>query len=362
MRALALLSLALFACSDGGTKKNNPDAAVEAGNPFDQGAELKVPVAAAGATYVRLDPLGIVTPADPKTSMDWDLAFTGWDVFTNSGVSGPGQCKAFGPLDTLVFLDGKIPDVPFLYQDITGGAFYRWYAYEGAPNHTLWSRYHVYGIKDGTRMFKVQVLSYYGVSMGAPVSALYTIRWAEVTASGVMPTQIATDIDASAGGPTGTDASPSECIDLGTGTRTMLDVSAAKASMAWHLCFRRDKISVNGELGGPRNVGALDFDFDKTPGETVEVVKTRTAGSELARFDAVQASDFDGKVFRGDRIISAYTELWIDRTKTPIAPRDAAFLQYASDGKRAFVVGFPRFEGATTQGPAAVVMRVKGVQ
>jgi len=351
--------IVLCACSDS-VKAKMDAGAMDAGDPFDQGKELKVAVN--GPTFVRLDPLSIVTPADPKTSMEWDLQFNGWDVFTNSGVSGGGQCQSFGPLDLSAFFETTAPEVPFLYQDITGGAFYRWYAYEGAPNHTLWSRNHTYGIVDGTRMFKLQVVGYYGMQMGAPVTAIYSIRYAEVTSTGVMPTQTLTDIDGTAGGPTGTDATQSECVDLGTGMKVKLNVAESKASMAWHICFRRDKISVNGELGGPRNIGALDFDAEKTPTETVEMVKAEPQMSRDMRFDAVNASTFQGKMFRGDRVISAYTDLWIDRTKNPITPRSAAFLSYAADGKRPFVIGFPKFEGASAQGPGTVVMRVKGVK
>ena len=359
MRWLACV-LACTACSNSPAKP--PDGGADAGPWFDQGAELRVTVPMMGATYVRLDPLAIVTPADPKTSNDWDLEFTGWDVFTSSGPSGPGQCQAFGPLDTGVFFDSTVPDVPFLYPDAPGGAFHRWYAYEGGSSHTLWSRYHIYGVKDGAKQWKVQVLSYYGVVMGAPVSAIYSIRWAEVTQAGSMPTQKLTNLDATAGFPMISDASPNECIDLETGARIMLALAAQRVSTMWHLCFRRDKIFVNGELGGPRGVTAADFDFDKTPTETVEQVKLKTEQSEQPRFDAITLADFAGKTFRGDRVISAYTDLWIDRTKTPVPPRDAAFLSYAADGKRAFVVGFPKFEGATQDGPGTVVMRVKGVK
>jgi hypothetical protein len=144
--------------------------------------------------------------------------------------------------------------------------------------------------------------------------------------------------------------------------KVKLNVAESKMSMAWHLCFRRDKINVNGELGGPRNTGALDFDAEKTPTETVEMVKAETQASRDMRFDAVNAATFQGKMFRGDRVISAFTDLWIDRTKMPIAPRNAAFLSYAADGKRPFIVGFPKFEDANAQGPGTVVMRVKGVK
>jgi hypothetical protein len=355
-------AIALAACSDSAGKKGTPDAGADAdaGNPLDQGAALTVDVPASGRVLVKLDPLSIVTVPDPKTSTGWDLAFEGWDVFTNSGISGPGQCKSFGPLDPLSFFDTAIPDTPFLYTDVAGGAFYRWYAYDG-PSHALWSRWHVYGIRDGARTWKLQVVSYYGQSMGAPVSALYKVRYADVT-NGVGATIVTTDIDASAGGPATPPDATSACLDLGTQQVTMLTPAQAAVSSAWHLCFRRDKIDVNGELGGPRNVGAVDLDWQKTPTETVGDVKPLTEQSTQARFDSITLASFDGQVFRGDRVISAYTDLWLDRTKTPIVPRDAVFLSYAADGKKAYLVGFAKFEGQTAQSPGKVFVRVKGVQ
>src|SRR5262245_58207395 len=112
MRALSWIALTvLTACSDRVTAKADAGADADAGSPFDQGKELVLQVPA----FVKLDPLSVVTIADPKTSKDWDLQFTGWDVFTNSGLSGSGMCKAFGPLDLDVFFETQVPDVPFLY-------------------------------------------------------------------------------------------------------------------------------------------------------------------------------------------------------------------------------------------------------
>ncbi|MBC7017941.1 hypothetical protein, partial [Salmonella enterica] len=95
----------------------------------------------------------------------------------------------------------------------------------------------------------------YGVRDGAPTSALYRVRWAEVTAAGSGPVNELADLDGTAGGPQGKPDAKSECLDLGTSARTMLTTAEARASSAWHLCFRRQDISVNGEVGGPRGVG-----------------------------------------------------------------------------------------------------------
>ena len=246
------------------------------------------------------------------------------------------------------------PDVPFLTGDKSGGAFIRWYFYEGAPNHALYSRYHVFGVKDGDKVYRVQVLGYYGKRDGAPVSALYRIRYAEVG----QPPKEAVDLDGTAGGTTGGDA-PAECIDLGSGQRMMLTAADARASRAWHLCFRRQDISVNGEIGGPRNVGALDFDVDKVANETFDEIAVRTPESELARFDAVTAANFANQTFRGDRIVSAFSGLWTERGAVPAAPGKFAWLVVGADGKTRHLLGFSRFEAATTTSPGTIVMRVK---
>jgi hypothetical protein len=364
--AFAALGLLAFACSeDAGSKATaaRTDAGADAGETFTTGDELRIPVAATGRVYVKLaSPPAIVTPADPMTDLGWDLAFEGLDVFTNSGPSGAGSAEGFGPVDAIVFLDDVAPQVPFLTGDKTGGAFLRWYFYEGPPNHALDSRFHVYGIKDGAKLYKVQLLSYYGDRAGAPVSALFRVRWAEVTPGGTGPVQDVAGIDGTAGGPTGTPDSPSECLDLATGAKLSLSPTAARASSAWHLCFRRENISVNGELGGPRGVSAVDFDAEKTATEKLVDILNMTPESEQARFDAITAASFDGQTLRGDRVVSAFSGLWIEKGSSPPAPRRDAWFIVGADGLSKYVLGFARFEGATAQSPGTVVMRVKTVK
>jgi hypothetical protein len=356
--------LALAACSDtAGSKADatraDAGAAGDGGAAFASGDEARIAVPATGRAYLKLGaPPGPVTPADPQTDRTWDLAFEGFDVFTNGGPSGSGAAQAFGPLEPLVFIDDVAPQVPFMFPDKTGGAFIRWYYYEGAPNHALYSRFHVFGVKDGDRSYKVQILAYYGERDGAPISALYRIRWAEVTAEGVKPTQEVANLD---GTGQGADA-PGECIDLGTGARTMLTPAAARTSSAWHLCFRRQDISVNGELGGPRNVRAADLDLGLTNDETVAQILGRTPESEQARFDAVDAKSFEGHELRGDRIVSAFSGSWLARGASPPAPAESAWLVVGADGKSKHLVGFSAFEGATATSPGTVVMRVKAVK
>jgi len=367
--ALSIAALGLAsACSEdvGSGAKNDAsttptgDGGDEPGAEFNAGEELKIPVPESGRVYAKLtSPPAIVTPADPKTDKGWDIAFEGLDVYTNSGPSGPGASLAFGPLDPIVFLEDVAPDVPFLTGDKAGGAFIRWYFYEGPPNHALYSRYHVFGVKDGDTLYRVQILSYYGKRDGTGVPALYKIRYGEVG----QPAKEAVDLDGTAGGTTSGDpAAPGECIDLGTGARMMLTPTEARTSTAWHLCFHRQDISVNGEEGGPRGVGAIDFDADKTATEKFEDIVPLTPESELARFDAITAASFDGQTLRGDRIVSAFSGLWTERGVNPAAPRKLAWLVVGADGKRRHLVGFPRFEGPTATSPGTIVMRVKAAK
>jgi hypothetical protein len=363
----AVLIAAFAACSDEagpGAKSNTnndggPATDPDAGDAFNVGEELKIPVPETGRVYVKLEsPPAVVTPGDPKTDKGWDLAFEGAEVYTNSGPSGSGACLGFGPLDPIVFIEDIAPDVPFLTPDKAGGAFNRWYFYEGPPNHALYSRFHVFGVKDGDKLYRVQVLGYYGKRDGAPISALYKIRYGLVG----QPAQEAADLDGTAGGTNGSATSPSECIDLGTGQRTMLAPEAARTSSAWHLCFRRQDISVNGEIGGPRNVGAVDFEADKVATEKIDEVVERTPENQVGKFDQINAQSFDGQQLRGDRVISAFSGLWTERGASPLKPGKNAWLVVGADGKKRYLLGFSRFEGSTATGPGTVVMRVKAAK
>jgi hypothetical protein len=362
-------SCLVAACSDEAGSKPDAGAAGMNGDAgaaaFDTGTELRIPVPESGRVYVKLATPAIVTPGgDPRTSTDWDIAFEGFDVFTNGGGSGSGKGAGFGPLDAITFIEATAPQAPFLTQDKAGGAFRDWYSYEGAA-HALWSRYHVYGVRDGSRLWKAQILAYYGQRDGAAVAALYKIRYAELTsgASGASgATKELSDLDGTAGGLAASTSAPSECLDLGTGARMALAPDAARTSTVWHLCFRRDSISVNGGIGGPRGVNAVDLDADKTAGETADGVKAKTADSEKAAFDAALAASFDGKTFRGDRVVSAFSDTWIDATKSPLAPANAAWLVQDAAGTQKFLLGFTSFQSPTSKSPGTVVVRVKPVK
>ena len=330
------------ASSTGGTDARGPEV---------EGLTLDVPVSADTRAYVDLAPPRVVDTE--ATSADWDLAFQGYGVYTNGGSSGVGRGSAFGPLSLPTFLSDTAPEVP-LVVDEPGGAFLRWYAYD--DDHVLLSRFHVYALRDGERFYKLQILSYYGTRAGAPVSALYALRFAAVTPSGVSRTTVVTELDATA------TSEESECLNLETGERSRLSLSESARNMDWHLCFRRDGIRVNGGDAGPRGVAVADLHEAETDTERLVDVRARSAESELARFDEVDfpAVSDPNVSFRYDGITSAFTGLWSERTDPP-TPKDAVWLVVGADGAR-YLLRFDGFTGATSSAPGTVHLRVKAVR
>ena len=366
MRTISILAMAAFlaACSDtaGSKSMSSSDAGGGRDAIFESGAMLRVAIPETGRVFIRLSTASIVTFAgDAKTSVDWDLALEGFDVFTNGGVSGAGEGAAFGPLDALEFLGDVVPEVPFLSEDKTGGAFLDWYAYDGT-SHALFSRYHVFGVQEGDRRWKVQLLGYYGERDGAVISALYRLRYAEVSPGRAGTMRELAGVDGTAGGAAAPRTAPSECLDLGTDARVMLTPDEAQQTSAWHLCFRRASIMVNGEVGGPRGVGAADLGAVGIAGETLEAVKARTGDGMMPAFEAVTDSSFQGKTFRGDHVVSGFGDEWVERTGSAVQPAFAAWLVRDATGRQKFLVAFTSFEAPSPRSPGAVVMRVKAVK
>ncbi|MBX3185289.1 MAG: HmuY family protein [Polyangiaceae bacterium] len=267
-------------------------------------------------TYIKLSPLS----ASDTPTADWDLLLDGVDIFTNSGASGSGDGGAFGPLTLADYDAGKIPTIPFIMKDQASGAFGDWYLYDGS-SHVLYSRFHTYGVRSKGRLYKVQVISYYGEIQSTPLSAVYSIRYAEVTEGGSGPVQRIDGIDATAGGPSLKPDSPAACLDLASGEQRLLAPAQYLADISWDICFRRMSISVNGELGGPGSVTAANLDADdETP---LEVVNRYTADGRLPAFEAVSYQDLTQPAleYRGDRIISAFAGYWLTELSPPRVAR-----------------------------------------
>jgi hypothetical protein len=329
------------------------DGSVDAGEL--PGTSLEVSVPAEGRAFVDLAGPSVVTEAD-----SWDLAFSRWDVFTNSGPSGPGAAKAFGPLEILGYFSDIPPEVPFLTEDRTGGAFLDWYDYDSAF-HAVYSRHHTYGVRRDDRVWKVQILGYYGEVEGAPVSAIYSIRYAEVTPSGVGSIQLLTGIDGTAGGPSGSADEPSACLDLATGALSAKTPENARMASDWDLCFRRTIVSVNGELGGPGSVAAVDLDAAKTVAETLAENQEKTAESTEAAFDAVDAATLDDPAlaYRGDRIVSAFSDVWVSQATDPPTFGNGCWRVVGGDGNAEHVLVFTDIQNWSAESAGKITLRVR---
>ncbi len=357
------IALAAWLCACGSDPvKRQP--AEENPEPPQGLARLSVEVSPTTPTHVKLAVPETVKVTAPKTSTEWDLAFMGYDVMTNGGLSGPGKGWAFGPLSAAFFAFPEEPvEAPFQIEDGAGGAFLRWYAYDGTT-HQLYSRYHVYGLRSGEHLYKLQVLGYYGEVQGAPVSALYQVRYAEVTASGSGETRAVHDLNGTLDGESADPSAATDCLVLATGETLSLSADQAAESLDWDVCFRREAISVNGGLGGPGDVTGVDLEAGGTSDETLAAVKKRTAKSEEARFDAVDeaALTAPGLEYTGDHVASAFTGKWADLRSTPPVPTPStAFLVIAANGYSRFLVSFDSFDTADLESPGTVQLSVQKV-
>jgi hypothetical protein len=138
-----------------------------------------VTVAAGAPVYFDLTAGAATTVAGT-----WDLAFDGWAIRVNGGVSGtggvsavPDNATAFASIDAAYAASAP----PQAYRsDTFSGVFAQspWYRYNitGTDNQ-IWPTYNVYLIRRGNAVYKVQLTGYYSAS-GAPRNI--TIRYAQL--------------------------------------------------------------------------------------------------------------------------------------------------------------------------------------
>jgi hypothetical protein len=133
-----------------------------------------------GSAYFSFATGGAVTVADPGTSMAWDIMLDGWDLHFNAGSNGPGSAGGYSAqLVDLAHADViQAAPTPALYlAESVVSVFSSWYDYDGAT-HQLSPVDCVYLVNDGTRTWKVQLLSYYNPATDA--SGWYKIRFAQL--------------------------------------------------------------------------------------------------------------------------------------------------------------------------------------
>jgi hypothetical protein len=343
---------------------NEGENAGGAAGESSQGAPLQLTVGPDSRTFVELTtPSAVAVKGAGEGSIAWDIALQGRDVFTNGGISGPGSGKAFGPLSAPTYLSDTAPEAPLMLEDRAGGALLDWYKYVGST-HQLYSRYHVYGLRDGERLFKFQVLSYYGELLGAPVSARYRVRYAEVTDAGLGDVHDVSGIDGTAGGSQVDDSQPSGCLNLDSEEVSALTQAEAAQSDAWQLCFRREGIAVNGGLSGPRGMEAVDLQAALTADETEAELKARTAASEKALFDAQDfaALSDPSLVYRPDGVVTAFARRWLEPGSDPLALSESVWLVVGADGASKYLMRFSALSGDPAVEQATLSLEAKLVR
>ncbi len=138
-----------------------------AGGPFGAVVSKTVTV---GTGIVYFD----LTAGAVSTATSWDLAFTGYTIKTNGGVSGTGTVMAIPdlvtPFGTIDAAYASTAPAQAYRADEFGGVFTtkRWYKYNitGTDNQ-IWPTFDVYLIKKGTTVYKVQLTGYYGTNGAA---------------------------------------------------------------------------------------------------------------------------------------------------------------------------------------------------
>lgn len=128
-----------------------------AGAPFGEVRNATIDLSAGP---VRFDFEAGTTAGDAA----WDLAFEGYSIRVNGGVSGTGGTGAV-LADEAFDEMADAGDAPAeIYRgDAFGGVFaaYPWYRYNLQGNHQIWPTYDVYLIRRGETVWKVQLIGYY---------------------------------------------------------------------------------------------------------------------------------------------------------------------------------------------------------
>jgi hypothetical protein len=150
-----------------------------AGAAFGATQSKVVNVAAGSPVYFDLT-AGAATTAGGT----WDIAFDGWTIRVNGGVSGAGGVSAV-PDNATAFANitatyaASAPPQAYRSDSFSGVfAASPWYRYNitGSDNQ-IWPTFNVYLVRRGSAVYKVQLTSYYSPS-GAPRNI--TIRYAQL--------------------------------------------------------------------------------------------------------------------------------------------------------------------------------------
>lgn len=148
-------------------------------------------VVGSGTGYFDFSSGSQVTPSNPSTSTDWDLAVSNYEIMINGGSSGSGSALAFqmyGELSDPTDIDAVTMQPPSpMFPDYINSVFFgdldntdrNWYDYN-STSHLLTSKGDVYLVKTEMAVYAVEIVTYYGDFGGTPQSGVYTFNWKEL--------------------------------------------------------------------------------------------------------------------------------------------------------------------------------------
>lgn len=197
-----------------------------------------------------------------KDSDKWDLKFSGWQILTNGGISGDHAGGGIA-MKADHYDDISTVNIPGMaLTDNYGSVFDNWYDADMVNSFSLSSKGFVYLVKKNDKVYKTTVISYYGEIQGSPISAIYTIKIADMND----PENIITidGIDATAGGTQGT--GDGAYYSFTDGLLKITD-EEAKNSVDWDMKFKRYNINLNSGVSGTGNI--TGFKMSSTDFESV---------------------------------------------------------------------------------------------
>jgi hypothetical protein len=214
--------------------------------------------ASAGWAYASLADSAIVTPADPATSTDWDIAFNATRVMLNGGAAGPAGVSAFCICQNAAATDAQviamtaeseladfegvdatgIPAAALFVLDSLVPAIKGWYTGSGAAATAAQGRTFLLRLNDDTSFAKVRVISLTGpgAADAGTVRIEYAVQVNAGSAFGAVDT-----LDLPAAGPTQ--------VDLNAG-------AVVTSGNAWDLKVDGWRILTNSGVSGSGKVGA----------------------------------------------------------------------------------------------------------
>jgi hypothetical protein len=129
------------------------------GAPFAAPQTATIDVSGGGRVYFDFARAGL------SDASDWDIAFEGYTIRINGGVSGDGGAGAvLGDETFAAMTDASDAPATVYAGDAFGGVFdeHPWYRYNLQNDHQIYPTFDVYLIRRGDEVFKVQLVSYYG--------------------------------------------------------------------------------------------------------------------------------------------------------------------------------------------------------